>query len=242
MRTTCFFLKICGFFQDQACRGYTDHPVLKCVLPHKYKYKWEHLISFFQLQKKDFDQKHNVDYKRVKPIRESRGGLPYYPPTGWYCHALNVDNKYSNDKLWFGSNNIDGEWAVAFHGTHTAAITDVRDDSFSSRLVDAKRREVVERRGKEYDKPGLYVTTHCNGGAHPQYTTTFDVKSPSGVTEKYRVVFQCRVKPGAYIVHQSLVDTGHTWRFVDPEAIRPYGILIKNETTSTPAADDVEGK
>lgn len=95
-----------------------------------------------------------------------------------------------------------------------------------------KREEAVQKGGEEYDKPGLYVTTHCNGGAHPRFTTTFGMKNSSGKVETYRVAFQCRVKPGVYTNHESLVDTGHAWRFVDPEAIRPDGILIKSETTT----------
>lgn len=171
---------------------------------------------------------------------DKRGNLPYYLPIGWYRHALKVVDKYPNDKLWLGHDNVAGEWPVAFHGTHAGAIKGIKEKGLLVTQTDVKREEAVENGGVEYDKPGLYVATHCTGGAHPRYTKTFDVKSSSDVTETYRVVFQCRVKPNAYTSHRSPVDKGHAWRFVDPEAIRPYGILVKNEATPDPHVEDVK--
>jgi hypothetical protein len=102
------------------------------------------------------------------------------------------------------------------------------------------KEEAVEQGGLDFDKPGLYVATHCTGGAHPTYTEAFPVQSSPEKTDKFRVVFQCRVKPGAYTIHTTPVTKGEAWRFVDPAAIRPYGILVKNEETSDPDVEDVE--
>ncbi len=77
---------------------------------------------------------------------------------------------------------------------------------------------------------GLYVTTHCNGGADA-YTTPFTV-SNGDENETFRVVFQCRVRPNSFKTHAGVVEVGEIWRIVDPQAIRPYGILLKNETPS----------
>ena len=174
------------------------------------------------------------------PAIDKRGGLPYYLPIGWYRHALKVVDKYPDDKLWLGSNNVDGEWAVAFHGTTATAVKGIKEKGLLFTVVDAMRSEAVEKGGANYDKPGLYVATHCNGGAHPRYTTTFDVNSSPGATETYRIVFQCRVKPGAYTIHRTPVNKGHAWRFVDPEAVRPYGILVKSEKIPDPPVEDVQ--
>ncbi|CAF4269069.1 unnamed protein product, partial [Rotaria sordida] len=56
------------------------------------------------------------------PTEDKRGGFPYYLLIGWYPHTLKVVDKYPEDKLWLGSNNVDGEWSVAFHGTHEGAV------------------------------------------------------------------------------------------------------------------------
>lgn len=174
------------------------------------------------------------------PTTDTRGGLPYYLPIGWYRHALKVVDKYPDDKLWLGSNNTDGEWPVAFHGTHGGAVKGITEKGLLITKVDLMRKEAIENGGEDFDKPGLYVATHCDGGAHPSYTRTFTVPSSQKKTETFRVVFQCRVKPGAYTVHTSPVTEGEAWRFVDPDAIRPYGILVRNEETSDPVVEDVE--
>jgi hypothetical protein len=198
------------------------------------------LITFFQLQSTDFDPAFNIDYRSDMPKVDSRGGLPYYLPIGWYRHALKVIDKYPDDKLWLGKTNAEGEWAVAFHGTHGGAVKGITEKGLLKTKVDAKRPEAVEKGGPDFDKPGLYVATHCTGGAHPQYTTTFEVNALSEKTEKFRVVFQCRVKPDAFTIHRGPVVKGKAWRFVDPNAIRPYGILVKNEEIPDPDVEDVE--
>lgn len=164
-----------------------------------------------------------------QPTKDRRGGLPYFLPIGWYRHAINVIDKYPDDKLWIGSNNVDGEWAVAFHGTHGRAVKGIKEKGLLHTKIDAMKEEAVAEKGKDVDKPGLYVATHCTGGSHPAYTQKFTVESAPNESETFRVVFQCRVKPGAYTTHTLPVDKGAAWRFVDPEAIRPYGILVKNE-------------
>jgi hypothetical protein len=167
------------------------------------------------------------------PQNEERGGLPYFLPIGWFRHALNVVDKYPNDQRWIGSSNAEGEWAVAFHGTRAGAVKGIREKGLLITTRDAMKSEAVQQGGKHFDQAGLYVATLCNGGAHPRYTEPFTVPSARGAAEPFRVVFQCRVKPGVYTAHGSPVDQGEAWRFVDPDAIRPYGILIKHEENST---------
>lgn len=91
------------------------------------------------------------------------------------------------------------------------------------------RTDAIQQKGQDFNKPGLYVATHCNGGAHPDYTEPFPVQSSPENIDNFRVVFQCRVRPDSFTTHTSPVTTGEAWRFVDPYAIRPYGILVKNE-------------
>jgi hypothetical protein len=188
------------------------------------------------LQSTDFAPEHNFDYRTMTSTVDTRGGLPYYLPIGWYRHALKVIDKFPDDELWLKSSNVDGEWAVAFHGT----VKGIREKGILITRVDAMRKEAVEQAGTDYDKPGLYVATHCTGGAHPSYTEPFPIQSSSEKTDEFRVVFQCRVKPGAFTTHRTPVVKGRAWRFVDPDAIRPYGILVKNEQIPDPHVEDIE--
>jgi hypothetical protein len=87
-------------------------------------------------------------------------------------------------------------------------------------------------------RAGLYVATHCNGGSHPFYTEKFDVQTPAGETETFHVVFQSQVRPDSYTHHTAPVMADEAWRVVDPEAVRPYGILLKNTNVKVPYEED----
>jgi len=73
----------------------------------------------------------------------------------------------------------------------------------------------------------LFVTTHCNGGADA-YTTPFTV-SNGDQNERFRMLFQCRVRPNSFAKDTEGVEMGERWKIVDPRAIRPDGLLLKNE-------------
>ncbi|CAF4808737.1 unnamed protein product [Rotaria sp. Silwood1] len=166
-----------------------------------------------------------VDYRKAGlPESEQRGGYPYYSPIGWYCHALKVDQKYPNDNVWFGSVNAKGEWPVAFHGTHSSTVSGVIEQDF---LKSTTQTNVASQ--ETMDQSGFYLTTHCNGGAHPHCTTPFRLEMPDKKNKTFRVVFMCRVQPDKFTIHQAPALAGHIWRLVDSDAVRPYGILIKDE-------------
>ncbi len=46
-------------------------------------------------------------------------------------------------------------------------------------------------------------------------------------TKRFRVVLQCRVKPGEFTVHKSSLTSSEIWRVVDPIVVRPCGILVR---------------
>jgi hypothetical protein len=100
--------------------------------------------------------------------------------------------------------------------------------------------EAIAQKGDAVNRPGLYVATQCNGGSHPYYTEKFEVPKPSGDSESFQVVFQCRVRPGSYTTHTAPVKIGEAWRVVDPEAVRPYGILLKNTSIKVPFEEEAD--
>ena len=180
--------------QERARTGFENHKVLGLIKLADYECQWMPLISFLQLKPTDFVWKHNVDYKKPG-MRETdeRGGHPYHLPIGWYRHALKVDKKYLGDSIWLGSENISGEWPVAFHGTHANAVKSIAQQGLltSTAVRDVMVSEAVRQKGEAMNRPGLYLATHCDGGAHPAYTSTFTVKGSLENTETFRVVFQC---------------------------------------------------
>lgn len=187
------------------------------------------------MRPEDITSKFNIDYRKSDLSESDQcGGYPYNRPTGWYCHALNVNRKYSDGDAWHGTVNGKDEWPVAFHGTHPYKISSVsQKDLFRSAVeTDTARQEAVEQMGSTMDQPGIYLTTHCTGGAHPHYTSPFSLEMPNGKSKTFRVVFMCRVQPGKFTTHEGSVSKGQTWRLVDPDAIRTYSILIKDEDAS----------
>ena len=179
----------------------------------------------------DLAPEYDYDYRPpFSLIKQTRGGFDYFFPLGWYRHGLKVLNKYE-DQEWIGQSDSDNVWPVAFHGTKSWAVGNIVDKGLmtSAVKVDAMRSEATQQKGKEMDRPGLYVATRCDRGASI-YTEPFEVTVSADKVEKYRIVFQCRVKPGQFTTHTSPVNEGEAWRFVDPTCIRPYGILLKKES------------
>ena len=220
-------------------QGFQKHRTLKHIKPNHYDYEWKPLISYFQLQMSELAPEFNRRYGSDMTPLDERGAHPYYLPIGWYRHALRVIDKYPHDQKWLGHANLSGEWPVAYHGTHEIAVKGIVQQGLligkskpGGTTADVMRADSIEEKGQEFDRPGLYVATHCDGGAHPRYTHIFKIKGPEAMKKGYRVVFQCRVQPGAFSTHEGPVVKGHAWRFVDPEAIRPYGLLIKTESVS----------
>jgi hypothetical protein len=199
------------------------------------------ILSYLQLQPLDFDPRYNLNYATGgMPKQLERGGLPYFLPIGWYRHALKVDKKYNDGSVWLGSTNAEGEWPVAFHGTRSLVVRSIADKGLLTGSVvrDRMLAEAIAQKGEQVNRPGLYVATHCNGGSHPYYTEKFEVPIPTGKTESFQVVFQCRVRPDSYTIHTEPVKVGKAWRVVDPEAVRPYGILLKNTDVKVEYEED----
>ncbi|CAF1427761.1 unnamed protein product [Adineta ricciae] len=208
-----------------------DIDILQYVIPDRYEYKLEPELTCLQLQKSDFDPKHNRDYNGLNILTEERrGGRPYYFPVPWFRHALKVDNKYPHDKVWLGMKNGPGEWCVAYHGTSADSAKNISNQGFSHSKGkrDAFKEQAVAKLGAIADVNGIYLATHCEGGADG-YATEYPVKINNGKTVKYKMVFQCRVEPNRYTEHEGVTSTGRALRVFDEKAVRPYGILLKKE-------------
>lgn len=205
--------------------------ILRYIKATNYDYKWQSALSYLQLKPSDFNPQYNFDYAQPNlPKEQMRGKQPYYLPLGWYRHGLNVNGKYTGDNVWLGSSNVAGEWPVGFHGTHSGAVGSIAQKGLTTGTAkrDLMQEEAIQQLGPSAKGTGLYLATYCNGGSYPQYTQSFLVTTDQ-TTEKFCVVFQCRVRPNSYSVHTTCVKEGKAWRVIDPTAIRPYGLLLKKE-------------
>ncbi|CAF3731109.1 unnamed protein product [Rotaria sordida] len=215
--------------------GFGTDIILQHVKPGEYECLWKPMVSYLQIRPSDLDPQFNFDYRTSGlPEKLTCGSYPYYLPLGWYRYALKVLDKYSNDNTWIGQVNAEGEWPVAFYGTHSDAVSSILQHGLLPSVVktDTMKQEAITQIGEEANQPGFYVTTHCEGGSYPQYTTPFTVTTLPDMSEQFSLVFQCRVQPGKFTIHTSPVSVGKAWRIVDPSAIRPYGILVKKEVST----------
>ena len=201
--------------------------ILQYLIPEQYDYKWQAALTFLQIQASDFDPRYNRDYPQAQ--EEQRGGRPYYFPQGWYRHALKVEGKYTNDQVWLGMNNSPGEWLVAYHGTKAGVVKNIIQTSLQHRFVtaDACKAEAKQLRPSIPDVRGLYVATHCEGGASCYTSPGFKIENPPGTIKTYYIAFQCRVENNKFTEHRGPVTVGLALRVFDEKAIRPYGLLLK---------------
>ena len=205
--------------------------ILQHIIPSRYEYQLESVLVHLRLQKSDFNTNYSMPYPPHHPIECRRGGRPYYFPVNWYRHALKVDDKYHGDQTWLGDKNLPGEWSVAYYGTCDFAAEDIVREGLSDNKVkaDQYKQEAIDKVGEKADVKGIYLATHCEGGAS-KYARTFTVKDDTGKERKYQMVFQCRVEPNKFTEHTGPgVDVGKILRVFNEKAIRPYGILLKEE-------------
>lgn len=172
--------------------------LLKYVRVNELDYKWRSVLSYLELKPSDFDPRYNKDYTPDHPKELKRGNQPYILPIGWFRHGLNMQGKYPGDDVWLSDTNQEGEWSVAFHGTHSGAVSNIAKDGLSTGKAqrDRMKMKAIKDLGSAAEGIGLYLATHCDGGSHPQYTKPFSA-TKEGQTENFFVVFQCRVRPNS---------------------------------------------
>ncbi|CAF4355465.1 unnamed protein product, partial [Rotaria sordida] len=106
--------------------GFGTDTILQHVKPGEYECLWKSVLSYLQIRPSDLDPQFNFDYKTSGlPEKLTRGSYPYYLPLGWYRYALKVLDKYGNDNAWIGQVDAEGEWPVAFYGTHSDAVSSI---------------------------------------------------------------------------------------------------------------------
>ena len=152
-----------------------------------------------------------------------RGKLPYNPPYDYFGCALKVRGSYdSGDDTWLGHINIDGEFAVAYHGirSNLDAVKGIMNSYLKAGANQYCRNDDdMMHPGKKCGK-GVYVTPDIK--VAEEYTEGFGVFE---LNKTYRIVLQCRVNPKK--IRQSAREPEYWILNGNGKEIRPYRILIK---------------
>jgi len=157
------------------------------------------------------------------PSPNFRGKLPYNPPYDYFGCALKVRGSYdSGDDTWLGHINIDGEFAVAYHGirSNLDAVKGIMNSYLKAGANQNCRNDDDMMHPWKKCGKGVYVTPNIK--VAEEYTEGFGVFE---LNKTYRIVLQCRVNPKK--IRQSAREPEYWILNGNGKEIRPYRILIK---------------
>lgn len=191
-------------------------------------------MSFFQLQINDFDPDANIYYDHnheAGSVACSGDQEQYHVPLGYVSHALNIEQKYSEDNQWYKNSNVSTEWNHAFYGIAANLTPEKIKTGTYTRCLrsDLMKEEATEQKKEADERPGLYVVTQCDTGLYPDQTIQFTIPTTS---RKIHFAFHCRVKPNSYTRHRKSRNPSSIWRVYKVDAVRPYRILLKYHVES----------
>ena len=157
-----------------------------------------------------------------------RGGKKYYPPYGWIGIGLRLKNKFGKaNSSWFGKENNEGEWPVAYHGVGKGNVLQRCLKIINGNLKEEvgkifKNEKNVEKNNNKYPYcgEGVYFSPNIEDAAY------FADKTSLGYFNiKFQFAIMARVNPNKIRSPGSLPVE---W-ILNPnnDEIRPYRLLIK---------------
>ena len=160
-------------------------------------------------------------------INEKRGGCPYYPPEGWIGFGLRVLDRYDyGDNSWLDYRNLEGEWAVAYHGIGSSLQGVQIFNAFNNIVLNSLQTGIRKAFKNSNDHlhegnkvgDGVYLTPQPS--VMEKYSGTFNIEG-----KNYKIAFMTRVRPDRI---RSPEEEKDYWVIngTDNE-VRPYRILIK---------------
>jgi len=182
----------------------------------------KNILGACKLTKDMLDERGNRNPKDWPAPPQTRGGMPYHPPThNWVGYGLRVWGQYDNgNNDWIAMDGNANEWAVAYHGTTTKAVKPICEANgkfFSTIKEGAVRQKCKDCLNTNKKSQNLYKK--CGEGAYASpllnYANAFG-----------GAIIMCRVNPkrirtplGEYEKKEYITDG-------TKNSIRPYRILV----------------
>ncbi|XP_071357338.1 uncharacterized protein [Trachinotus anak] len=182
-----------------------------------------------------FHREYDYDFTNIKDGDKTflRGNEQYVRPCGWNRAALRVVQKYDDGDCWLGTGK--DAWPVSYHGynmdgSHGIILTHGGCPNDEPQFLDAAAASLTTRetRGR-----GVYSTPDIKMAE--KYCKRFKSKVDG---KMYKVVLQNRINPAKrtkcqradiWLVYIPEGRTDIQVRVIVQEAIRPYGLLLKQE-------------
>jgi len=171
----------------------------------------------FNVNKSMFDPSYDYDFRKIIDTTVfSRGGKTYFRPCGWFRIAIKVLGRYTGGDTWLGATDASGVWYNAYHGTAPTNIDPITEDGLK-----VGGKGVPIKHGAAYG-PGVYVSPLISYAKIYAPSVTVSGKN-------YRIVFQCRVRPGSFTEHALSSSGNLIWVVADGKDVRPYGLCLLEE-------------
>ena len=185
------------------------------------------ILGACKLTKDMLDERGNRNPKDWPYPPQTRGGMPYNPPThNWIGYGLKVLGQYDNgNNDWIEMNGNPNEWAVAYHGTGASAVNPIckKGGKFFSRNI---RGEAERQKCENYSNMNPRnkdKIKYCGVGAY--FSPRLDYANGYAVGKESPVVIMCRVNPYKIRIPQGYEEK--EW-ITDGtrNTVRPYRILV----------------
>ena len=183
----------------------------------------KNILEACKLTPNMLDERGNRNPSEWPEPPQTRGGLPYHPPThDWVGYGLKVWNQYDNkNNDWIAMDNNPNEWAVAFHGTSTSAVKPIckKDGKFFSTVDEgAKWQKCKDYINVNKKSQNLYKT--CGEGAYVSPHLEYAAKYYKGA------MIMCRVNPNKIRIPQGEYEKYEYLTDGTRNTIRPYRLLV----------------
>ena len=210
---------------DAVLKGKYDRDKIKELAKNKkIKSIYEkNILGVCKLTPDMLDEKGNRDPKDWPKSTETRGGMPYYPPTNnWVGYGLKVLGQYDNgNDNWIAMDGNKNEWAVAYHGTSTSAVKPIckKDGKFYSTVEEGAKQqkcsemEDVNERSENYGKK-------CGEGAYASPHLEYASQYFKGA------MIMCRVNPNKIRIPKGPYEKNELITDGTRNTIRPYRLLV----------------
>merc|ERR1712232_30468 len=195
-----------------------------------------------------FDFRFNEDFRKFTKEEcdkrlMRRGGVLYREPYGWKRFCIRVAGKYDGDDTWLN------DWAVAYHGCPMMTVPMIVNSGFKSGALQGAKNCPDVRDGEKVGE-GIYCSPNpqvieCYSNGEEGKNQDGSSKGAACTLDGHTVFFalMCRVNPAAirrpdrHFAHCNDeevmgIDGTFEWVIRDPTNIRPYAVMIRDQTTS----------
>ena len=186
----------------------------------------KNILGACKLTKDMLDEKGNRNPKDWPEPPQTRGGMPYHPPThNWVGYGLKVLGQYDNgNNDWIAMDGNANEWAIAYHGTQTKNVKPICE--VNGKFISIIKEDEFGQKCKDLlntNKNSQKLYKICGEGTHCSPLLNYANKHGGAI-------IMCRVNPKRVRIPQGEYEKKAYITDGTKNSIRPYRILVDLNT------------